>query len=391
MYSASPLLLSTSATLLAGDRVFVGNQPDDFAVGPLAGPADTVCVLGLGYGGSLRPLLAASPGSRVTAVDLDPDMVTVTRALFRQHFPGTDFRTVVADASAFLDGSERYDLVVIDIYAGESYPDFLLTEPFWRRVRGAVAPGGTALLNAWGLPEHLRPLAPPSPQHVLAGLLAPLWPHAAYLSCRRNMTVVLRDTREDVPAGTVRGAEAGRGARLSPTDEAVLALQRLRLARAADFRVAADPPEDDDAGGSVPRTPEQLDAEMARRWPEMLAEVRAHAEAAGADASAVGTREFYLRREVAVPTTLELARRGHPAAALLPTVAAALTFGGDTSLGWYGDWIAEEAESLAVEHPDWLTRTALPQALAMAANPLVPEWPWTNRLLKRTSAVTAAS
>ncbi|MCC9743074.1 hypothetical protein [Streptomyces sp. MNU89] len=225
---------------------------------------------------------------------------------------------------------------------------------------------------------------------MLAGLLAPLWPHAAYLSCRRNMTVVLRDTREDVPSETGRGAEAGRGARLSRTDEAVLALQRLRLARAADFRVAADPPEGD-ADRAVPRTPEQLDAEMARRWPEMLAEVRAHAEAAGADASAVGTREFYRRREVAVPTTLELARRGHPAAALLPTVAAALTFGGDTSLGWYGDWIAEEAESLAAEHPEWLTRTALPQALAMAANPLVPEWSWTNRLLKRTSAVTAAS
>ncbi|WP_030543311.1 spermidine synthase [Streptomyces albus] len=390
MYSASPLLLSTSATLLAGDRVFVGNQPDDFAVGPLAGPADTVCVLGLGYGGSLRPLLAASPASRITAVDLDPDMVTVTRALFRQHFPGTDFRTQVADASVFLEGSERYDLVVIDIYAGESYPDFVLTEPFWRGVRGAVAPGGTALLNAWGLPEHLRPLTPPSPQHLLAGLLTPLWPHATYLSCRRNMTVVLRDTREDDPAETLRGAEAGRGTRLSPVDEAVLALQRLRLVRAADFRVPADAPAGD-TGRAVPRTPEQLDAEMARRWPEMLAEVRAHADAAGADASVVGSREFYRRREVAVPTTLELARHGHPAAALLPNVAAALTFGGDTSLGWYGDWIADEAESLAAEYPEWLTRTALAQALAMAANPLVPEWPWTDRLLKRTSAVTAAS
>lgn len=381
MYSASHLLLSTSATLLAGDRVFVGNQPDDFAVGPLAGPAGTVCVLGLGYGGSLRPLLAVSPASRVTAVDLDPDMVAVTRALFRQHFPGTDFRTVVADASTVLDGSERYDLVVIDVYAGESYPDFVLAEPFWRRVRDALTPGGTALLNAWGLPEHLHPFTPPSPQHTLARLLTPLWPYASYLSCRRNMTVVLRDA----PVAPATAPDV----RMSGTDEAVLALQRLRLARAADFRVPVDAPAGD-ADFPVPRTPEQLDAEMARRWPQMLTEVRAHAEAAGVDASLVGTREFY-RPEVAVPTTLELARCGHPAAALLPNVAAALTFSQDTSFGWYGDWIADEAESLAAAYPDWLTRTALPQALAMAANPLVPPWSWTDRLLKRSSAVTAAS
>lgn len=382
MYSASHLLLNTSATLLAGDRVFVGNQPDDFAVGPLAGPAGTVCVLGLGYGGSLRPLLAVSPESRVTAVDLDPDMATVTSALFRQHFPGADFRTVVADASSVLDGTERYDLVVVDVFAGESYPDFVLAEPFWRRVRDALTPGGTALLNAWGLPEHLHPFTPPSPQHSLAELLAPLWPHASYLSCRRNMTVVLRDTpvTASVPVPDVR---------LSGVDEAVLALQRLRLAHAAEFRVPADAPAGD-LDRPVPLTPEQLDAEMARRWPEMLVEVRTHADAAGVDASLVGTREFY-RREVAVPTTLELARCGHPAAALLPNVAAALTFGQDTSLGWYGDWIADEAESLAAAYPDWLTRTAMPQALAMAANPLVPSWPWTDRLLKRANAVTAAS
>ncbi|MFF2779592.1 spermidine synthase [Streptomyces sp. NPDC058052] len=396
MYGASPLLLSTSATLLAGDRVFVGNQPDDFAAGPLAGPADEVCVLGLGYGGSLRPVLAASPASRVTAVDLDPGMVTVTRALFHQHFPHVEFRTEVADAAAFLDGGRRYDLVLIDVYAGESYPSFVLDPAFWRRVRAATA-GSTVLLNAWGLPGHLDPFAAPSPQHTLATILAPLWPDARYLPCRRNMTVVLRDAWPDPETG-FPPSPTDLDERLTPTDAAVLRLQRLRLERAESFRLpdkgptdVAGTPDADPAGSAhPPTTPEQLDAEMARRWPAMLDAVRAHADAAGADASVVGTRAFYERPDIAVPATLELARRGHPAAALLPNIAASLTFAGDTSLGWYGEWMADEAEKLAEEVPDWLVRTALPQALAMAANPLVPAWPWAPRLLDRIRALAAA-
>lgn len=383
MYSASPLLLSTSATLLSGDRVFVGNQPDDFAAGSMAGPAEEVCVLGLGYGGSLRPVLAVSPRSRVTAVDLDADMATVTGALFRQHFPGVGFRTVVADAAAFLDGSRSFDLVLVDVYAGESYPGFLLTGEFWDRVREAVAPGGTVLVNAWGLPSHLRPLTPPSPQAALADLLAPRWNHARYLSCRRNMTVVLRDSWDGVPA------EAARAEDLNPLDAACYAVQRCRLARAEDFSVTPDTGQDH-AGRDVPTTPEQLDAEMAARWPAMLEEVRKHAEAAGADASAVGTRDFYYRRDVAVPTTLELVRQGHPAAALLPNVAAGLTFAGDDSLAWFGEWIADDAETLFAAHPEWFVRTALPQALALAASPLVPRRPWEDRLVKSANAVAAA-
>ncbi|MEU9091587.1 hypothetical protein [Streptomyces sp. NPDC048428] len=389
MYGATPLLLSTSATLLAGDRVFVGNQPDDFAVGPLSGPADEVCVLGLGYGGSLRPLLTASPTSRVTAVDLDPDMVTVTRALFQQHFPQAEFRTEVADAATFLDGGRRYDLLLIDVYAGESYPSFVLDAAFWRCVRGAVTAGGTVLLNAWGLPSHLDPFSPPSPQHTLAALLAPLWPQARYLPCRRNMTVVLRDTWPDPETGFPPLA-ADLDERLTPADAAILRMQRLRLHRAEPFRVPAGGLADPADSVDVPTTPDQLDAEMARRWPAMLDAVRAHADAAGVDASVVGTRAFYDRPDIAVPATLELARRGHPAAALLPNVAASLTFAGDTSLGWYGEWMADEAEKLAAELPDWLVRIALPQALAMAANPLVPAWPWTATLLERTTALAAA-
>ncbi|MET8578917.1 hypothetical protein [Streptomyces sp. NPDC005012] len=389
MYSTTPLLLSTSATLLSGDRVFVGNQPDDFAIGPLAGPADRICVLGLGYGGSLRPLRATAPGSSITAVDLDPDMAGVTGALFRQHFPTVRFDAVVADAAAFLDGSDPYDLVVIDVYAGESYPAFILQEPFWQRVRQALAPGGTALLNAWGLPGHLEPLLPPSPQHRLATLLAPLWPDARYLSCRRNMTVVLRDTPAAAPLRTSAPASpVAEG--LTPMDRAVTALQRLRLAHAEEFRVPAGAPAPNPTE-DVPLTPEQLDAEMARRWPAMLAEVRSCAEAIGVDASVIGTREFYTRPDVALPVTLELARRGRPAASLLPNVAASLTFAGDTSLGWFGEWVANEAESLATEHQAWLVRTALPQALCMAANPLVPDWSWTEPLLKRVASVTAGS
>ncbi|MFE5792803.1 methyltransferase domain-containing protein [Streptomyces sp. NPDC056503] len=387
MYGATPLLLSTSATLLAGDRVFVGNQPDDFAVGPLVGPADEVCVLGLGYGGSLRPLLAASPTSRVTAVDLDPGMATVTRALFRQHFPQAEFRTEVADAATFLDGDRRFDLVLIDVYAGESYPSFILDADFWQRVH-RVTRGGTVLLNAWGLPSHLDPFSPPSPQHTLATLLAPLWPHARYLPCRRNMTVVLRDTWPDPETG-LPALPSDLDVRLTPTDAAVLRLQRMRLHRAEPFRLPDGGDAEPAALTDVPTTPERLDAEMARRWPAMLDAVRAHAEAAGVDASAVGTRAFYDRPDIAVPTTLELARRGHPAAALLPHVSASLTFAGDTSLGWYGEWMADEAEKLAAELPDWLVRTALPQALAMAANPLVPAWPWTGKLLDRTTALAA--
>jgi predicted membrane-bound spermidine synthase len=115
-------------------------------------------VLGLGCGVLAKALHAR--GLDVTAVEIEPAIADVAR----RHFglPG-GVRVVLEDARAFLaTDHNRYDLVILDAYAGESSPWYVLTEEGLQAAKARLAPGGRVLLNsvtrADGSSEGLRRL-----------------------------------------------------------------------------------------------------------------------------------------------------------------------------------------------------------------------------------------
>lgn len=101
-------------------------------------------------GGSLA-LEFAELGFRVDAVDIDPRTEEVARAFFALpdsvHFYCDDGRHFLATHN------EKWDLIVLDLFAGESPPFHALTQEAFELVGQRLAPLGMLLINCHGFTE----------------------------------------------------------------------------------------------------------------------------------------------------------------------------------------------------------------------------------------------
>jgi spermidine synthase len=105
--------------------------------------AKDALLLGLGAG-----LLATRLSERemhVTAVEIDPDVVYAARKFF--DLP-SDIDVRVADARSFLRTDRgKYDLIFLDVFAGENIPWYLNTVEMFRQVRSHLRPDGRLVIN----------------------------------------------------------------------------------------------------------------------------------------------------------------------------------------------------------------------------------------------------
>lgn len=113
------------------------------------GPPRTVLMLGLGGGTVARQLGVVSPGTRVTAVEMDEAVVAMAREHMALDSLGVEI--VIADAYDFVGRDRRrYDVVIDDLYVTGREdvwrprpPDGGLLAQYRRR----LAPGGLVLVN----------------------------------------------------------------------------------------------------------------------------------------------------------------------------------------------------------------------------------------------------
>lgn len=378
-------LLHSQETLLAGDRVFVGNQPDELSlVGSLC-QGDEVCLLGLGYGGGVRPLLASHPRASLTAVDSDAEMVGTCRSFYSRYFPDVRFQTKVQRALPFLlENRGRFDAVCVDIYDTSGYPPCLFQDVFWEIVQESLTDGApTVLVNAWGLPEHLGPLDGFSTQKALASLLRRHWPLVYAFPYRRNTTFVAARTPR---IAAVRELSSQRMSdsplfKLSASliDRAILFQTQIRAEMQELFPVPDAFPDPID---SPPTGRDDINAEMANRWPDFamrLCNACAHL-GLHMEPHTVAAR---LLRDPSIGghVLAHLVATKSRLAEFLPIAAAAISIDRlDSSAAWVGRWICDNFDDLRKTNPVWLHRTALPQALALAANPLIPQPSWAPAL-----------
>lgn len=102
-------------------------------------------VLGLGAG--IVPRGLRQGGFAVTVVEINADALRAARDFFG--FVPADVRLDLGDARTFVRRCrEAFDVAVIDLFQGDSTPDYLLTLEFFRDVRRCLRPGGATIMNA---------------------------------------------------------------------------------------------------------------------------------------------------------------------------------------------------------------------------------------------------
>lgn len=169
-------------------------------------PVRDVCVLGCGGYDYPKHLIARRPGTRVTAVEVDPAITQAARTFFFldrlleefQPLESGRLRLMQDDALAFLRGTDqRFDAIVNDAFDGGTPPPHLCGRPFLEAVRGHLASGGLYLTNI------VAPLQGPGARFLdeQRALMGSLFPWVYTFPCDRgsleepdNIIVVATDS-----------------------------------------------------------------------------------------------------------------------------------------------------------------------------------------------------
>jgi spermidine synthase len=119
----------------------------------LVEPPKNILVLGSAAGGILRQIEIVFPDAKVTAVDLDPHAHHLAREIFKVDTKQSTL--VTADARVHVnDDQQQYDLIAVDVFAGEFVPTHCITREFFEKVRERLAPGGAMFVNTFMYDLH---------------------------------------------------------------------------------------------------------------------------------------------------------------------------------------------------------------------------------------------
>ncbi len=83
-----------------------------------------------------------------TFVDVDPDLKEIAEKEFLKTKLSPNKQVVIQDAFQYLkDGTELFDLIIIDTFSGREIPQNLVTQEFFTRVLHRLAPRGAIVMN----------------------------------------------------------------------------------------------------------------------------------------------------------------------------------------------------------------------------------------------------
>jgi len=106
----------------------------------------TVLIWGLGAGVYARAM--AEAGSQVTVIEIDP----MSEKVAREHFAlPASVKVIIGDArTETLRLTEKYDVIVLDAFSGDSPPFHLLTREAFADLKDRLAPNGLVVANIVG-------------------------------------------------------------------------------------------------------------------------------------------------------------------------------------------------------------------------------------------------
>ncbi|MBI1820709.1 MAG: fused MFS/spermidine synthase [Nitrospirae bacterium] len=104
----------------------------------------------IGLGGGIIPESGYHSGDSIDIVEIDPRMPVVAQKFFEFH--PERFNLILEDARHFLNGNKKkYDYIVLDVFAGESSPFYLLSQECFEQVRNSLTDDGILVMNTIGL------------------------------------------------------------------------------------------------------------------------------------------------------------------------------------------------------------------------------------------------
>jgi spermidine synthase len=105
-----------------------------------------VLLLGTGIGSALQILQQLGYAPHCTLVEHDSTVLGWAMELTT--YPKEQLLPVCIDASRFMnENTEKYDLILIDIFSGKVVPPFVTTNTFLQQCKDALLPGGHLSLN----------------------------------------------------------------------------------------------------------------------------------------------------------------------------------------------------------------------------------------------------
>lgn len=128
--------------------------------------------IGLGGGSFVRWIDAHLPEVAQTAVEINPQVISVARGLFELPFEGEKFEIIEADGAEYIKTLRGgTDILLVDGFDGVQIIDALVAEPFFADCRTALSDNGIFVTNWWSgdrrYPLFLQRLAQVFEQCVL--------------------------------------------------------------------------------------------------------------------------------------------------------------------------------------------------------------------------------
>ena len=128
--------------------------------------------IGLGGGSFVRWIDAHLPEVEQTAVEINPQVISVARGLFELPFEGEKFEIIEADGAEYIKTLRGgTDILLVDGFDGVQIIDALVAEPFFADCRTALSEHGIFVTNWWSgdkrYPLFLQRLAQVFDQRVL--------------------------------------------------------------------------------------------------------------------------------------------------------------------------------------------------------------------------------
>jgi spermidine synthase len=163
-----------------------------------------IALIGLGGGSIAKFIHRHLPTSRLTALEINPEVVAAARAFF--YLPQNDARlnVITGDGAAFVhENPASQDVLLVDGYDAKRIVDALASAEFYRACKAMLRPGGVALFNLWGSDEHFP--------RYFDRLSRAFGEHVLQLPAEKKANIVVLAFRKPLPDTTFEQLSAAAG------------------------------------------------------------------------------------------------------------------------------------------------------------------------------------
>jgi spermidine synthase len=174
-----------------------------------------IALIGLGGGSIAKYIHRNLPDSQLTAIEINPDVVSAARSYFLLPDNDKRFEVVTGDGAAYVreqDGS--LDVLLVDGYDSNRIVEALASPDFYDACLRALVPGGVAVFNLWGsdrffdiyfdrvakaFADHTLILPAEKKGNIQLFAFKPPLPHAGFVRMKTEATLLEARIRLEMP------------------------------------------------------------------------------------------------------------------------------------------------------------------------------------------------